>query len=135
MGRTALNVAGQALVPAIVARREGILDEELYNAPRSEGGFVAQEFYDERIAGEAQRLHEVEETATPLIWQANLAKAHAHGARRYCLAPCSFSLSPPCPSMGEVYLSNVIKTSRLILFSLRFEKSYDLNGVFHLLRG
>ena len=63
MGRTALNVAGQALVPAIVARREGILDEELYNAPRSEGGFVAQEFYDERIAGEAQRLHEVEETA------------------------------------------------------------------------
>ena len=61
MGRTALNVAGQALVPAIVARREGILDEELYNAPRSEGGFVAQEFYDERIAGEAQRLHEVED--------------------------------------------------------------------------
>ena len=63
MGRTALNVAGQALVPAIVARREGILDEELYNAPRSEGGFVAQDFYDERIAGEAQRLHEVEDTA------------------------------------------------------------------------
>ena len=61
MGRTALNVAGQALVPAIVARREGILDEELYNAPRSEGGFVAQEFYDERIADEAQRLHEVED--------------------------------------------------------------------------
>ena len=63
MGRTALNVAGQALVPAIVARREGILDEDLYNAPRSEGGFVTQEFYNERIAGEAQRLHEVEETA------------------------------------------------------------------------
>jgi Na+/H+-dicarboxylate symporter len=34
MGRTAVNVAGQALVPAIVAKREGILDEELYNAPR-----------------------------------------------------------------------------------------------------
>ncbi|MFC5337457.1 dicarboxylate/amino acid:cation symporter [Leucobacter denitrificans] len=34
MGRTALNVAGQALVPTIVAKREGILDEELYNAPR-----------------------------------------------------------------------------------------------------
>ena len=61
MGRTALNVAGQALGPAIVARREGILDEALYNAPRSEGGFVAQKFYDERIAGEAQRLHEVED--------------------------------------------------------------------------
>ncbi|MEE1619990.1 dicarboxylate/amino acid:cation symporter [Zafaria sp. Z1313] len=34
MGRTAVNVAGQALVPAIVAKREGILDMELYNAPR-----------------------------------------------------------------------------------------------------
>ncbi|MGB4135161.1 MAG: dicarboxylate/amino acid:cation symporter [Microbacterium sp.] len=35
MGRTAVNVAGQALVPTIVAKREGILDEELYNAPRN----------------------------------------------------------------------------------------------------
>ncbi|MEB4614612.1 dicarboxylate/amino acid:cation symporter [Leucobacter sp. M11] len=35
MGRTAVNVAGQALVPAIVAKREGILDEDLYNAPRN----------------------------------------------------------------------------------------------------
>jgi len=34
MGRTAVNVAGQALVPAIVAKREGILDRELYDAPR-----------------------------------------------------------------------------------------------------
>ncbi|QIM17298.1 dicarboxylate/amino acid:cation symporter [Leucobacter insecticola] len=34
MGRTALNVAGQALVPTIVARREGILDLDRYNAPR-----------------------------------------------------------------------------------------------------
>jgi len=34
MGRTAVNVAGQALVPAIVAKREGILDEGLYNAKR-----------------------------------------------------------------------------------------------------
>ncbi|MGO3147164.1 MAG: dicarboxylate/amino acid:cation symporter [Leucobacter sp.] len=34
MGRTALNVAGQALVPTIVSKREGILDEDLYNAPR-----------------------------------------------------------------------------------------------------
>ncbi|WP_433876449.1 dicarboxylate/amino acid:cation symporter [Sinomonas atrocyanea] len=34
MGRTAVNVAGQALVPTIVAKRQGILDEELYNAPR-----------------------------------------------------------------------------------------------------
>ncbi|WP_077489745.1 dicarboxylate/amino acid:cation symporter [Sinomonas mesophila] len=34
MGRTAVNVAGQALVPTIVAKRQGILDEALYNAPR-----------------------------------------------------------------------------------------------------
>lgn len=35
MGRTAVNVAGQALVPAIVAKRHGILDQEAYDAPRS----------------------------------------------------------------------------------------------------
>lgn len=32
MGRTAVNVAGQALVPTIVAKREGILDEELFRS-------------------------------------------------------------------------------------------------------
>jgi Na+/H+-dicarboxylate symporter len=32
MGRTAVNVAGQALVPTIVAKREGILDVERYQA-------------------------------------------------------------------------------------------------------
>jgi Na+/H+-dicarboxylate symporter len=34
MGRTATNVAGQALVPTIVAKRQGILDEDAYNASR-----------------------------------------------------------------------------------------------------
>ncbi|MGC5585708.1 dicarboxylate/amino acid:cation symporter [Ornithinimicrobium sp. W1679] len=34
MGRTATNVAGQALVPTIVAKRQGILDRERYDAPR-----------------------------------------------------------------------------------------------------
>jgi Na+/H+-dicarboxylate symporter len=34
MGRTAVNVAGQALVPTIVAKREGILDQATYDAPR-----------------------------------------------------------------------------------------------------
>jgi Na+/H+-dicarboxylate symporter len=34
MGRTAVNVAGQALVPTIVAKREGIIDQEAYDAPR-----------------------------------------------------------------------------------------------------
>jgi Na+/H+-dicarboxylate symporter len=40
MGRTAVNVAGQALVPAIVAKRQGILDEALYNAPRNGDPFA-----------------------------------------------------------------------------------------------
>lgn len=39
MGRTAVNVAGQALVPTIVAKREGILDHDLYNAPRKGQAF------------------------------------------------------------------------------------------------
>lgn len=32
MGRTALNVTGQALVPTLVAKRQGLLDVETYNA-------------------------------------------------------------------------------------------------------
>ncbi|MDO5076023.1 dicarboxylate/amino acid:cation symporter [Corynebacterium sp.] len=32
MGRTAVNVTGQALVPTIVAKREGILDREVFDA-------------------------------------------------------------------------------------------------------
>jgi Na+/H+-dicarboxylate symporter len=38
MGRTAVNVAGQALIPTIVAKREGILDEAVFNAPPREVG-------------------------------------------------------------------------------------------------
>lgn len=48
MGRTAVNVAGQALVPTIVAKRQGILDESLYNAPRNGTPFV-----DDSMDGEA----------------------------------------------------------------------------------
>ncbi|MGX1934214.1 dicarboxylate/amino acid:cation symporter [Microbacterium resistens] len=50
MGRTAVNVAGQALVPAIVAKREGILDEELYNAPRRGLPFAEEDDADETPA-------------------------------------------------------------------------------------
>jgi Na+/H+-dicarboxylate symporter len=32
MGRTAVNVAGQALIPTIVAKRQGILNEAVYNS-------------------------------------------------------------------------------------------------------
>ena len=49
MGRTAVNVAGQALVPAIVAKREGILDLDLYNAPRR-GQAFDNEDVDEALA-------------------------------------------------------------------------------------
>jgi Na+/H+-dicarboxylate symporter len=38
MGRTAVNVAGQALIPTLVAKRQGILDETTYN---SAGGIDA----------------------------------------------------------------------------------------------
>lgn len=34
MGRTAINVSGQAIIPAIVAKRHGILDQDAYDAPR-----------------------------------------------------------------------------------------------------
>ena len=36
MGRTAVNVAGQALIPVVVAAREGILDRAVYDAPKTE---------------------------------------------------------------------------------------------------
>ena len=37
MMRTATNVAGQALIPVIVAKREGILDLERFNGPNGDG--------------------------------------------------------------------------------------------------
>ncbi len=43
MGRTAVNVAGQALIPTIVAKREGILDLDLYNADRNGNPFAQEE--------------------------------------------------------------------------------------------
>ncbi|MBT8160022.1 MULTISPECIES: dicarboxylate/amino acid:cation symporter [Arthrobacter] len=56
MGRTAVNVAGQALVPTIVAKRQGILDEALYNAPRKGVAFAADEDAVSVPAGEAREL-------------------------------------------------------------------------------
>ncbi len=43
MGRTAVNVAGQALVPLIVSKREGILDEAKYNSASSQDLFSDDE--------------------------------------------------------------------------------------------
>jgi Na+/H+-dicarboxylate symporter len=53
MGRTAVNVAGQALVPTIVARREGLLDLDLYNAQRTGDPFVDDSGLDGGINAEA----------------------------------------------------------------------------------
>ncbi|MCP3426842.1 dicarboxylate/amino acid:cation symporter [Rothia sp. AR01] len=43
MGRTALNVSGQALIPAIISKQEGILDQGLYNAKRSSDWFESDQ--------------------------------------------------------------------------------------------
>jgi len=53
MGRTALNVAGQALVPTLVAKREGILDLDVYNAKRTNDVFSSDD-EDETEAEQAQ---------------------------------------------------------------------------------
>ncbi len=40
MGRTAVNVAGQALVPTIVAKREKLLDVDVYNSRHGDDAFT-----------------------------------------------------------------------------------------------
>ena len=42
MGRTAVNVAGQALVPTIVAKREGILDTDVFERTKSADPFAEE---------------------------------------------------------------------------------------------
>ncbi|WP_446719760.1 dicarboxylate/amino acid:cation symporter [Isoptericola sp. F-RaC21] len=49
MGRTAVNVAGQTVVPTIVAKREGILDLAQYRAASSEHLFDEDEATDEAV--------------------------------------------------------------------------------------
>ena len=50
MGRTAVNVAGQALVPTIVAKREGILDVERYRSTSAAGLLADDEPVKETVA-------------------------------------------------------------------------------------
>ncbi|MGO1564819.1 MAG: cation:dicarboxylate symporter family transporter, partial [Brevibacterium aurantiacum] len=52
MGRTALNVSGQALVPAIVAKRHDILDVDRYDAVRVDG-YVPVDEVAEESAGDS----------------------------------------------------------------------------------
>lgn len=61
MGRTAVNVAGQVLVPTIVAKREGILDLEQYASANSEDLFSedvapVQETADDGVSGRQEEL-------------------------------------------------------------------------------
>ncbi len=57
MGRTAVNVAGQALVPTIVAKREGILDQDLYDAPRAGNPFADEHAATSQPEPQAQPVH------------------------------------------------------------------------------
>ncbi len=54
MGRTAVNVAGQALVPTIVAKREGILDLDQYASASAEDLFADDDDDLETAQAEAQ---------------------------------------------------------------------------------
>ncbi|WP_454158010.1 dicarboxylate/amino acid:cation symporter [Microbacterium lacticum] len=65
MGRTAVNVAGQALVPTIVAKREGILDRTLYDAPRDGEPFADDSDEEEREAAEALSAERAAEAQAP----------------------------------------------------------------------
>lgn len=56
VGRTAVNVTGQALVPTIVAKREGIPDEDRYNSARNGDPFSDDEDVDPST-DEKSQLH------------------------------------------------------------------------------
>lgn len=58
MGRTAINVAGQALVPTIVAKRQGILDHDLYNAARGGTPFDNDDFAEDDSRDDSRELAE-----------------------------------------------------------------------------
>lgn len=55
MIRTATNVAGQALVPVVVAAREGILDREVYDAPQAD--LDSPDAADGALAHDARGVH------------------------------------------------------------------------------
>jgi len=54
MGRTAVNVAGQALVPTVVAKREGILDLERYASASAEDLFADEPVADRELREEIE---------------------------------------------------------------------------------
>ena len=66
MGRTATNVAGQALVPALVAKQEGILDQARYDAERVD---IMGEDEEEIVEARAARVTDSREelVGTPAV--------------------------------------------------------------------
>ena len=66
MGRTALNVSGQALIPALVASQEGILDRDRYDAPRGDiFGEDEEEIVEARAHATADSRAELVGSPTP----------------------------------------------------------------------
>ncbi|PWD52474.1 sodium:proton antiporter [Serinibacter arcticus] len=64
MGRTAVNVAGQALVPTVVAKREGILDVERYESASAEDLFSDDDDEREVARDAADTAAELESSGT-----------------------------------------------------------------------
>jgi Na+/H+-dicarboxylate symporter len=63
MGRTAVNVAGQALVPTLVSKHEGILDLDVYNSKREGDLFVDREAEREAVAKAEQNEDDAKATS------------------------------------------------------------------------
>src|SRR5690625_7691462 len=56
MGRTAVNVAGQTVIPAIVAKREGLLDLETFNSKHGSDPFAEDEPAETAVAEEEREI-------------------------------------------------------------------------------
>nr|WP_233565852.1 dicarboxylate/amino acid:cation symporter [Cellulomonas sp. PhB143] len=65
MGRTAVNVAGQALVPTVVAKREGIIDLEQYESSSTEDLFSDDEVEDDGVAADQDAVADETGGRTP----------------------------------------------------------------------
>lgn len=78
MGRTAVNVAGQALVPTIVAKREGILDVEQYESASAEDLFADD---DAPVEGDATAVGATPSGTTDEPGAETVKETAAAGAR------------------------------------------------------
>ncbi|WP_341359094.1 dicarboxylate/amino acid:cation symporter [Georgenia sp. M64] len=82
MGRTAVNVAGQALVPVIVAKREGILDVEQYESADAEDLFTDDLDDEGRIDAAGAAPDGADGAAPALVGSGDVAETAASGVRR-----------------------------------------------------